>query len=150
MTDHFLRATTPASPLRTSALLRAIVQHLTAHRPDGRMTDGARLTVAVGTAGTATAARPVLRIMPWPARGITRGEYALHLRKAAWSAGCDARPASHTSGSDPDMDEALRRARRAPERRTFEDGDDVCPLCENWTCTCPRPTGATRTMAVAR
>jgi len=56
--------------------LHAIADHLTRHRPDAPMTEAARMTLALHTAGTAQAARPLLAALPWPNAGITRGEYA--------------------------------------------------------------------------
>ncbi|MGW2260092.1 hypothetical protein ACWCXE_20080 [Streptomyces sp. NPDC001780] len=176
MTDHFLRATAPASSVparrrlvaagiirrradralpvpattegttaapRTAALLRQIAEHLSTHRPTAPMTDGARLTVAFGIAGSAPAASPLLRMLPWPEPGITRGEYALRLRKTAWAADTDA------EGSLT----ALASAVGVLSARTFEDGDDACPACGSWTspCPCAAPTGSTtRTPAVTR
>lgn len=67
--------------------LFAVAAHFTTHRPADRMTDAARMTVALRTAGSAAAVRPVLRALPFPASRITRGKYALRVRKTAWDTG---------------------------------------------------------------
>ncbi|MEW1719800.1 hypothetical protein [Streptomyces sp. NPDC093109] len=118
-----------ALPEAATGALRAITAHFETYRPEAVMTEAARMTVALGITGSAAASRPILRILPWPTGRITRGEYALRLRKAAWAAGCSwsdddnrpaipripsPRPASHTGDSDPDQDEALRRVRGTP------------------------------------
>ncbi|MFF4661971.1 hypothetical protein [Streptomyces sp. NPDC001282] len=62
------------SPYTTRKLL-AVAHHLTEHRPTQRMTEAARMTVALSAAGSAPAARPVLRALPFPKGQISRGEY---------------------------------------------------------------------------
>ncbi|MFE7105611.1 hypothetical protein ACFU98_10700 [Streptomyces sp. NPDC057575] len=57
----------------------AVASHFTTHRPADRMTDAARMTVALRSAGSAFAARPVLRALPFPKGRITRGEYGQHV-----------------------------------------------------------------------
>ncbi|WP_030747567.1 hypothetical protein [Streptomyces sp. NRRL F-5135] len=79
--------TTIAIAPRSAELLRQVAEHLTTHRPADPMTEAARMTVALRVAGTAPAASPLLRALPFPSGSITRGEYALRLRKAAWAAG---------------------------------------------------------------
>lgn len=76
----------PASS-RLANQLVTVAAHFATHRPTDRMTDAARMTVALRTAGSAAAVRPVLRALPFPAGGITRGEYALRVRKTAWANG---------------------------------------------------------------
>ncbi|MFE2941011.1 hypothetical protein ACFXKG_18400 [Streptomyces sp. NPDC059255] len=76
---------TPARQDRTAHLALAVARHLAAHRPGAPMTEAARLTIALRIAGTGAAARPLLAVLPWPTAGITRGEYALRLRKTAWA-----------------------------------------------------------------
>lgn len=71
-----------AAPERSR--LAAIAAHLTEHRPTALMTEAARMTVALRIARTASDARPLLRRLPFPTGGITRGEYALRLRRTAW------------------------------------------------------------------
>ncbi|MGW2258992.1 hypothetical protein ACWCXE_14300 [Streptomyces sp. NPDC001780] len=129
------------TPPRPADMLLAVAKHFTEHRPASPMTEAARMTVALRIAGTAPAAQPLLRVLPFPSRGITRGEYALRIRKTAWAADAHA----------GDSLTALANAVGVLSARTFEDGDDVCPMCECWTCQCPRPTGSTiRTLAVTR
>lgn len=66
--------------------LTAVARHLSTHRPDDRMTNAARMTVALIAAdGRAQAARPLLKALSFPTSGITRGEYALRVRKTAWA-----------------------------------------------------------------
>ncbi|MEV6102644.1 hypothetical protein [Nocardia sp. NPDC051981] len=60
---------------RKSAALEKIASHFTTHRPADPMTEAARMTVALRTAGSAAAARPVLRVLPFPTGQISRGEY---------------------------------------------------------------------------
>ncbi|MFD4855127.1 hypothetical protein [Streptomyces atratus] len=68
--------------------ITAVAAHFTTHRPTDRMTEAARMTVALNTVGNnAAAVRPILRALPFPAGGITRGEYALRVRKTAWANG---------------------------------------------------------------
>ncbi|MFE5662435.1 hypothetical protein ACFQ7W_00695 [Streptomyces niveus] len=107
-------AVTTTGQLHIQRQLRSIAQHLQAHRPADTMTEGARLAVALGITGSAPASRPVLAVLPFPARGVTRGEYALHVRKAAW-------PVGPVTGQKHDDDE-----------------DDACGLCGCWTCRCPK------------
>ncbi|MGW1840679.1 hypothetical protein [Streptomyces sp. NPDC002067] len=90
---------TSSDPIATEALRRAhaadaqillkkqltdVAAHLTARRPSDLMTEAARMTVALGVTGTAAGAQPLLRRLPFPTGGITRGEYALRLRRSAW------------------------------------------------------------------
>lgn len=63
--------------------LAEIARHLTLHRPTDVMQEPARMILALHTAGSAPASRPLLRLMPQPTSGITRGEYALHLYRIA-------------------------------------------------------------------
>ncbi|MEK8141758.1 hypothetical protein NKH18_01305 [Streptomyces sp. M10(2022)] len=52
----------------------AVAEHLTRTRPTDKMTDAARMTVALVTVdGAAQAVRPVLRVLPFPTGGISRG-----------------------------------------------------------------------------
>ncbi|MGW3164812.1 hypothetical protein ACWC9Q_18450 [Streptomyces sp. NPDC001142] len=60
---------------RKSAALEKIAAHFTTHRPADPMTEAARMTVALRTAGGAAAARPILRRLPFPAGRVSRGEY---------------------------------------------------------------------------
>ncbi|MFC9429279.1 hypothetical protein [Streptomyces sp. NPDC056987] len=85
------RTVTHARRDRTAQLALAVVRHLAVHRPADAMTEAARMTVALRIAGTAAAARPLLALLPWPTAGITRGEYALRLRKTAWAVTSDNR-----------------------------------------------------------
>lgn len=79
--------TLAASPA-VARQVAAVAEHFTRNRPTDRMTDAARITVAlVAVDGAAPAVRPVLRVLPFPTGGITRGEYALRARKVAWSLG---------------------------------------------------------------
>ncbi|MFG2225364.1 hypothetical protein [Streptomyces sp. NPDC048644] len=73
--------------IRIGQQLHAVAQHLTIRRPADPMTDAARMTISLRVARTAPAARPLLRRLPFPAGGITRGEYALRLHRAAWGTG---------------------------------------------------------------
>lgn len=70
--------------------LRRARQHgsarTTKHLSADPMTDAARMTVALRTAGSATAARPVLRALPFPAGRITRGEYGQRILAQAGGA----------------------------------------------------------------
>ncbi|MFF3730412.1 hypothetical protein ACFYXM_08865 [Streptomyces sp. NPDC002476] len=59
----------------TARKLIAVAHHLTEHRPTQRMTEVARMTVVLRTAGSAAAARPVLHALPFPSGGVSRGEY---------------------------------------------------------------------------
>lgn len=37
-----------------------------------------------------------------------------------------------------------------PSQQTFDDdADDACPLCGDWTCTCPKQAARRRQLAVA-
>lgn len=74
----------PARPRRPSALVAAVAAHLSEARPDAVMTEAARMTLALRVAGTPAAARPLLAALPFPEMGITRGEFALRLRKVVW------------------------------------------------------------------
>ncbi|MEU0087201.1 hypothetical protein [Streptomyces sp. NPDC006274] len=76
----------------TRALLIQIADRLTSVRPAGLITDSRRLTLALRYATTTygfrtedanDAEQKLLRHMPPIEAGITRGEYALRLRKAA-------------------------------------------------------------------
>lgn len=69
--DEMLRHIQP----RKSAALEKVAEYFTEHRPADPMTEAARMTVALRTAGSAAAARPVLRVLPFPAGRMTRGEY---------------------------------------------------------------------------
>ncbi|MEV8057164.1 hypothetical protein AB0P37_11695 [Streptomyces antimycoticus] len=66
-----------------AGLLTAVAEHLAVHRPEQPMTEAARMTCALGTARTATAARPLLRVLPFPAGAVTRGAYAARLQEIA-------------------------------------------------------------------
>lgn len=84
-------ATSPtADPTALAHQLIRIADHLTEHHPTDVMTEAARMTLALHTAGSATASRPLLQLMPWPTNGITRGEYALHLNRIAHAAEMEA------------------------------------------------------------
>lgn len=100
--------------LHVQRQLHSVARHLQTYRPADTMTEGARLTVALGITGSAPASRPVLAALPFPTRGVTRGEYALHVRKAAWAI-------APVTGQKHDDDE-----------------DDACGLCGCWTCSCPK------------
>ncbi|MBK3596293.1 hypothetical protein, partial [Streptomyces sp. MBT51] len=64
----------------------AIAEYLTQQRPVDRMTAAARMAVALKAVGSDTAAvHNVLYVLPFPTGRITRGEYALRLRKLAWA-----------------------------------------------------------------
>ncbi|MFI5755646.1 hypothetical protein [Streptomyces sp. NPDC051569] len=173
MTDHFPRTLRAASPVRTSALLRAVADHLAAHRPDATMTEAARLTVTLGIAGSAVAARPLLRILPFPTGSITRGEYALRLRKAAWATATAAPRPERRLIATGIIGKTRRRTITTMRTATgatgtvssrcpvcellFEDctctglapvsrpegQGDVCPVREYWQCRCTPWTGST-------
>lgn len=76
-------------PVVIARQITAVAEHLTQHKPTERMTAAARMAVALKAAGSATAVQAVLRALPFPASGISRGEYALHARRIAWSLGWD-------------------------------------------------------------
>lgn len=91
--DEALRQTRVDEPVRTG--LRWIADRLTHRRPQVLMTDAARLAIALSAACAVHPAddraaddleRALLRRMPYTDRPITRGEYALLLRKTSWSA----------------------------------------------------------------
>lgn len=66
--------------------ITAVAEHLSRHRPTDRMTEAARMTVALNAVGSnAAAVRPVLRALPFPTGGITRGEYARRVRTGVCS-----------------------------------------------------------------
>lgn len=73
----------PGTPSSLDEQLLAVARRLTLYRPTDRMTDGARLSITFVVTGGAEASRPLLRVLPWPTDNITRGEYALHLRRIA-------------------------------------------------------------------
>ncbi|MER6607356.1 hypothetical protein ABT282_15940 [Streptomyces sp. NPDC000927] len=73
--DEALRRIRQRPTAHTTSHLNTVGTHLTTHRPADPMTEAARMTVALRTAGSATAARPILRALPFPAGQITRGEY---------------------------------------------------------------------------
>lgn len=86
--------TLAASPA-VARQVAAVAEHFTRNRPTDRMTDAALMTVAlVAVDGSAQAVRPLLRVLPFAAGDITRGEYALHIHKTAWALG-------HTSTPSP-------------------------------------------------
>lgn len=70
----------------TRRQLLVIAEHLTGTRPTDVMTEAARMILALHTAGSAPASRPLLALMPWPTAGITRGEYGLLLRRTEHAA----------------------------------------------------------------
>ncbi|MFF8716184.1 hypothetical protein ACF07T_32835 [Streptomyces sp. NPDC015184] len=73
--DEVLRRARQHGSARTTKHLSAVGTHLTTHRPADPMTEAARMTVTLRTVGSATAARPILRHLPFPSGGVTRGEY---------------------------------------------------------------------------
>lgn len=85
-------------PAIVARQLTAVARHLSTHRPDARMTDAARTTVAViAASGRTQAVRPLLKALPFPTGDITRAEYALRIRKTAWALGHP----SETTTPDP-------------------------------------------------
>ncbi|MEE1774469.1 hypothetical protein PUR34_41440 [Streptomyces sp. JV185] len=64
----------PASS-RLANQLVTVAAHFATHRPAAPMTEAARMTLVLRTAGSAAAARPVLRALPFPSGGVSRGEY---------------------------------------------------------------------------
>ncbi|MFF4385575.1 hypothetical protein ACFY0G_02095 [Streptomyces sp. NPDC001552] len=68
---------------RTAAHLREVVRFLALHQPTLRMTNGARSRTAAHVARTAQALAPLIRLLPFPADDVTRGEYALQVNEIA-------------------------------------------------------------------
>lgn len=102
MSEALRRAQFPPLP----ALIARIADHFAAQRPEAQMTDAARLTVAVRVAGSAQQARPLLRQLPYPETGTTRGAYASRLRTSL-----AARPKPGTDEHVPGMSPARGGAR---------------------------------------
>ncbi|MFF2964258.1 hypothetical protein ACFVT1_36445 [Streptomyces sp. NPDC057963] len=73
--DEALRRARQRPGARTASHLSAVGTHFATHRPADPMTEAARMTVTLRTAGSADAARTILRRLPFPAGGVTRGEY---------------------------------------------------------------------------
>ncbi|GGT43467.1 hypothetical protein [Streptomyces purpureus] len=91
--DEALRQARTDAPIRDS--LRYIATRLADRRPQVLMTDAARLAIALSAAyvvhprnddAAEQLERDLLQRMPYVDRPITRGEYALLLNKASWSA----------------------------------------------------------------
>ncbi|MFB7845497.1 hypothetical protein ACFC34_00475 [Streptomyces sp. NPDC056053] len=62
--------------VRQRSALSKVAEYFTEHRPADPMTEAARMTAALTAVGLdVAAARPVLRSLPFPDTGITRGEY---------------------------------------------------------------------------
>ncbi|MFZ3595096.1 hypothetical protein [Streptomyces sp. BH104] len=81
----------PSITDKVSAVLQKVADHFTTERPTDVMEPN-ELLVGVGTAeynvcgrslstGNAKVSRSAMAIAPEPPAGITRGEYALHLRR---------------------------------------------------------------------
>ncbi|MFJ8855120.1 hypothetical protein [Streptomyces sp. NPDC102437] len=79
--DEALRRARQRPATRIANHLSVVGTHLTTHRPADPMTEAARMTVVLRTAGSAAAARPVLRFLPFPSGGVTRGEYGQRVLK---------------------------------------------------------------------
>ncbi|TXS78673.1 hypothetical protein [Streptomyces sp. sk2.1] len=84
--DEALRRARQHGSAHTTKHLSAVGTHFTTHRPADPMTDAARMTVALRTVGSAAAARPVLRALPFPSGGVTRGEYGQRILAQAGGA----------------------------------------------------------------
>ncbi|MEU2134428.1 hypothetical protein ABZ587_40150, partial [Streptomyces sp. NPDC018352] len=73
--DEALRRVRQRPETRLTAQLSTVALHFTTHRPADPMTEAARMTVTLRTAGSAAAARPLLSRLPFPSGGVSRGEY---------------------------------------------------------------------------
>ncbi|MFJ5952238.1 hypothetical protein [Streptomyces noursei] len=81
--DRGVPRTRSEQQARIAGLLTELAKHFSTVRPDAPMTEPARMTAALSLTGTATSARPLLRLLPWPKKDETREQYAQRLRARA-------------------------------------------------------------------
>lgn len=130
---------TSAAPTIDVPRILLTVAAILDEQPDRTLTETTLLLTVLTVAGpdvTTGQLRPVWETLPLGPAGDQHGTYADRLIAAA-------------TDSDPNMDEALRRARAPRQVATFDDGSDACPLCGYWACRCgTQHTGRGLTVAM--